>query len=153
MNKLRKMKTVILLIAVVFATTLSTSCKNDDDGSEPSIVGTWFIESGASEHFINGTSQGIENDVVDANNYWELTFKTDGTFTDIYVEDGMSEENTGTYTVDGNTISLIYSGEPEPFPDDSYSLNSNELTYSNVEESMSGTDNIKYVHMVTFKKQ
>ena len=111
MNRLKKMKTVIILTTVLLTGALFASCNSDDGGSKPSIVDTWKETSSSSEFFENGISQGVSPDVIDADNYWELTFNIGGTFSEIYAEDGEEYKSSGTYTVDGDKVSI----DPETF--------------------------------------
>ncbi len=146
-------KTMILTVLIA-ASALLTSCSKDDDNNDSSIVGTWLQTAGTKEHFVNGTSEGVVNEVIDANYYWKITINADGTFTEIYAEEGSeAKEDYGTYTMDGNTLSLTYNGDSGPDPDDSFILDNNTITYSFTEEYMDNGNNIKYKYTAIFTRQ
>ena len=150
MSKMKTTKTMILTVLIA-ASALLTSCSKDDD-NDPSIVGTWLQTEGTSENFLNGVSQGVENDVIDANNYWKITINADGTFSEIYVEDGDSYEDSGTYTVVGNQASFTYEGDTGP-DDTPFVLTNNKLVYSFIEEYTSGADTYLHKYSTTFTRQ
>ena len=94
--KVNNLKTVLLLVAV---TVVFVGCSKDDEPNAPksshSIVGTWFWSGG-------------DYDWVDG--YKEVTqrFHSNGKFevSVYYFPDDETEEDSGTYKVNGNKITL-----------------------------------------------
>lgn len=157
-NRSRKMKTIILL--VVFATILSTSCKSDDDGGEPSIVGTWLEASSSTEEFTNNVSDGITTETIDADNFIRITFNADGTFSDFssysYTVNGEviieTSTDSGTYSVSGNVLSFTYDGDTDTETVE-FTLSATQLSFDYVEEFTENGDQKRYVTTSTYNRQ
>jgi len=154
---MNKFKSVIVLAAVLFASAISVSCSSDDDNpKDPSIVGTWLQTSGSSETIKNGTSEGVENDVVDADNFVRITFNSDGTFSDFSsnLYNGQLETSTdpGTYTTEGNILSFTYDGDPD-IEMVTYSVTATQLIISGSDEETNNGDIFVYNYSTTFTRQ
>ncbi len=156
MNKLNKLKTAILLTTVLLTGMLFTSCSNDDDSSEPSIVGTWLQVSGVNETFRDNVSEGRTNETIDADNFIRVTLNADGTFTEFYSESYNGEVKTttdkGTYVTNGNMLSLTYEGEDQTESVE-FTLTETELTTVFEEGFMDGGAEIRNVITMTFARQ
>lgn len=159
MNKLRKMKTVIILTAVLLTGALFASCNSDDDGgSEPSIVGAWLETSRSTEEFTNNVSEGTTTGTVDAENFTRLTFNADGTFSDFSSEsvNGAVETSTdpGTYTVNGNILSITYDGDTDVETIE-FTVSATQFIFDFVEEyTESGSgDQKRFVTTSTYNRQ
>lgn len=108
----------ILLVTVA---VLFKSCSNDNDTNtlEKQLLGTWRSNSGFIRVLENGDLISFENLLIDENNYTELTFNANGSFTKTTVpspsEATVRNKNLitpeeGTYTLNGNTITTIIEG-------------------------------------------
>ncbi|UII76441.1 hypothetical protein LV716_01255 [Flagellimonas sp. HMM57] len=161
MNRPRKMKAMIPLAVMVFATTLSTSCDSDD--SEPVIEGIWLLTSSSTEEFTNNVSDGTETETVDADNFIRLTFDVDGTFSEF--ESYSTTDNgevvvktftsTGTYEASfnsdsGNVLSMTYGIDTETFE---FTLSQTQLGIEYVEEYTQNGDQKRYVTTETYDRQ
>ena len=151
------MKAMTPLEVEAFATTLPTSCNSDGEG--PSIVGTWLQASGATEEFTNHVSDGIATDIIDANNFIRITFNADGTFDDLksysYTENGDvivgTSTDVGTYSVNGNLLSVAYDGEDTQTVE--FTLNGTRLTIAHIEEFTENGDQKRLVILTTYNRQ
>jgi len=133
---LKNLKSVIILSVVCLTVLAFTSCSDDDDNNNVNpLVGVWLQVSSSTETFSNGESQGVNNDVVDENNFIRITFNADGTFTEFYSDDfsGTVETETdgGTYTTSGNTITVEYN-DGEVF-EEQFTLEGDTLTFVSTE--------------------
>ena len=162
MNTLKKLKSLLVLTAVLLTSIVFTSCNSDDD-KDASIVGTWLQVSGSSETLRNGESISEYTDVVDADNYSKITFNADGTFSELYSEsyDGQVETSTdtGVYTISGNTISVTYDYENEEeneYDDNTvltFEVSSTQLIVSYLEEYTNNDDEYVYKGSTTFVRE
>lgn len=157
MNKLNKLKTVIIMTTVMLTGMLSISCNKDDDGSgEPSIVGTWLLTSGVNETFRDNVSEGRTNETIDADNFTRVTLNADGTFTEFYSESYNGEVKTttdkGTYVTDGNKLSVTYEGGDEADSVE-FTLTETELTTVFEEKFMGNGAEIRNVTTLIFARQ
>ncbi len=161
MNRSRKMKAIILLAVVVFATTLSTSCSRDE--SEPIIEGIWLQASSSTEEFTNNVSDGITTNTVDADNFIRLTFDVDGTFSEFEsytsIVDGeavvKTSTSTGTYKASfnsdsGNVLSMTYGVDTEKLE---FTLSHTQLEIEYVEEYTQNDDQKRSVTTATYNRQ
>ena len=85
---MQKLKLFLLFFVATVAACNFTSCKDDDNVSS-AIVGTWI---GGDEY--GGT--------------YTLTFLADGRFSECWTWDGRPESDSGRYTYDGNTLTMIF---------------------------------------------
>ncbi len=156
MNRSRKMKAMIPLAVVVFATTLSTSCNSEEDLLP--IVGTWLQVSSSTEEFTNNVSDGITTETIDADNFIRITFNADGTFSEfksysstvrgeVIVE---TSTDTGTYSTFGNLLSVTYDGDTETAE---FTLSGTHLGIVYVEELTQNGDQKRLVTIATYNKQ
>lgn len=162
MNKLKTMKTVIILATVLMSSLLTTSCGSDDDGGdESSIVGTWLSTSETFEDIVDGVSQGVENSTIDENNFTRITFNADGTFTSFFSESFMqdgeliieSDTDSGTYVVNDENSAISFENDSDDDSDDDsmieFELTSNELTFIFTDTE----GNTVFVDTLTFERQ
>ncbi len=159
MNKMKKFKTTksIILTALMVVGTLFTSCSkddNNDENSNPSIVGVWRTTAGVNEIFKDGVSQGKTNRVIDAKNYFDITFKADATFSiyDVSEEHGETTD-PGTYTIASNELSLVYDGDDTEVFKHLYTLTKNNLVLIDTEVVTEEGVTTKTVNTFTFTRQ
>ena len=112
MKTLKKLHTLLAMIAICLCFTACTNDDDDDGGNsdDSSLIGTWAYEDEEDEYYI------------------EVTFKSNGTFIS-YEEDyywGEEDEDRGTYTVKGNKLTIEYDdGDVETC---TFSVTSKKLT-------------------------
>jgi len=154
MKTMKTINKVLILTVVLFTGILFTSC--DDDNEDSSIVGTWLQISGSSETIKNGVSEGVQKDVVDADNFTRITFNSDGTFSDFYSEsyDGKVETSTdrGTYTIEGDILSGTYEGETKAYKN-TFSLTDSQLVIYSTRENTNNGDVYIYKNTTTSVRQ
>ena len=163
MNKLSKMKSVIVLATVLLTTSLFTSCSSDDDATTadaPSIVGVWLSTSGSSEEFTNDVSGGVTVETYDDDNFSKITFNADNTYDvntkSTYEDNGEIVVETytdqGTYVITDSTLSLT-DDELDTY-DLEFSLSATQLIIVETdEETTSDNDVIKDVDTTIFTRQ
>lgn len=152
MKTMETMKT-ILVTACLALTMVFTSCSNDDDtDNNPALIGVWIQTAGTSETFANGTSQGITTSLVDANNYEQLTIKENGTFLYYSKEGSSSFEDSGTYTISGNTMTIKYKDDAETY-NFIYDLKENILVIKNTSMEINNGITYSYKDSTTYKRQ
>lgn len=149
----------LIIIALLMATSLGfTSCGDDDDNNEPdSIVGVWLSTADVSETFINGVSQGVEQESIDENNFTRLTFNADGSFIDFTSDDSNGTTNVssdpGTYRVEGSTVFVLYDGENESEQAE-VTVNATTLVIVFTDEDVSSDGDMeRFVSTVTLRRQ
>jgi major membrane immunogen (membrane-anchored lipoprotein) len=108
-----------LLMGLFVCMLVLTSCsKSDDDGGSSSnpLVGTWYTE---------GEEKGYPT-------YEEITYNANNTCTwRDYKSDKttIKETDSGTYKVDGNKLSIWWSGSSTPWTT-TFSISGNKMTTS-----------------------
>lgn len=145
------MKNNMILATVLLVSTIFMSCDNDDD-SQPSIVGTWVEISYEEEEFINNVSQGIVNSSSQVEQPVMYTFTNDGTFDFSYDSSSETITNSGTYSIDGDTLTLTY--ESEDLENEEYvyafTLMNNQLVLAITEEYTRNDNAITSIVTTTF---
>jgi len=154
-KQMNKLKTVIVLATMLLTVTLFTSCDSDDDGGQPSIVGTWLLTASTSETIDEDGPQGITNNTVDEDNFTRLTFNSDGTFTEFFSDSfGQAVEtgtDSGTYTISDNVLSITYDGDNETFNSDFTLSSGNRLIIIFTEQDQA--INTSFVTTSTYTRQ
>ena len=94
------------------ALILMTAC-SDATGVEPDdLVGTW---TATAMVFTSTADPTLSVDIMDQGATMSLTLSADGTYSWAFVFPGEPEENeTGTYTVSGTTMTIADSGPGSP---------------------------------------
>lgn len=86
---MQKLKLLLLFFVTTLGAFQLTSCKDDDDASGSSIVGTW----------VNQDEYGSTT----------VTFYPDGRFVESWTEsNGKTGYDSGSYTYDGKTLTMLY---------------------------------------------
>ena len=119
MKTMNRIKSVINLTALVLVGLVSSSCSSDDNDNQATIVGTWLEVSSTFENFKNDISTSINTITADANNFTEITFNSDETFSELNststisgeIETIETETFTGTYSNNGSTLLTTYTNE------------------------------------------
>lgn len=159
MNNLTKL---MIITAVIFTASLFTSCSSDDDApAEPSIVGEWNATTSTFESIINGESQGIEETTHDEDDIERVTFNSNNTF-ELYTYEVITlsngeeiiEESTdpGTYSIDGNLISISFDGEVE-IANALFTVTASTLVITATDEFDSNGDELTEITITTFIRQ
>jgi len=160
----KTMKTLtraIMITAIIFTSSLFTSCSSDDDSPSDPIVGEWSATLSVTEQFENGKSVGRSENEYDENDIERLTFTADNTFSYYYyqvftlsngeetIEEGTS---SGTYALEGDTIK--FSGLDAESQDRLYTLNSSTLTLESTFEytNSNGEEGVE-VFTITYERQ
>jgi len=99
-----KLLRITLALSVLIITG---SCGDDDDASiDSEIVGTWtFTNDSYSECTDSEDNIEIEQ-VCDADNCSKIRFESDGTLSGIETIDGETETSTGTFSTNGDEVTL-----------------------------------------------
>ncbi|MBQ9124708.1 MAG: lipocalin family protein [Acholeplasmatales bacterium] len=120
MKKFLKM-CLVMLVAVLTLTL--ASCKDDNEGAS-GVVGTWNVTEYkvGDVDYIAMMGEGATI---------SMEFTEDGKATMTVSAMGMSESMEGTYTVDGETITITIDGDPQ-----SGTISGNTITIS---ENVDGT--------------
>lgn len=130
------------------------SCNNDDDG-QPAIVGTWVEISYEEEEFVNNVSQGIVNSSSQVEQPVTYTFTNDDTFDFSYDSSSETITNSGTYSIDGDALTLTY--ESENLENEEYvyvfTLMNNQLVLAITEEYTRNDNAITSIVTTTFNRQ
>lgn len=153
MKNIKTTKTIIL-VALVIASSLFTSCSKDDDNKETSIVGSWKIVSSIEEKFVNNVSEGKTSNTIDDKNYEIFTFNTNGTFTDYEVNENENGPltDTGIYKINSNKLLLNWEGDSVSDTEEyEFTLSANKLIIVFNEENAS--INTKYIVTTTLIRQ
>lgn len=151
MEKFKSLKTIFLAVLIVLGSASFTSCSDDDDDTDP-IVGTWKLTGDITEFYIDGdlTTTYDEGDSIDEDNYYKYTFKSNGTviFTEVY--EGSAEDYSGTYTTNGNVLTLTGDGDSEEY---TFSISDSTLNLVFTENYTTNGVEYTYVYTQTYTKQ
>jgi hypothetical protein len=143
------MKKITILFLSVLTLGLSVaSCSSDDDndGGSASIEGKWELsQQGAivngKEILANATNGSCSNDTYE--------FTNDGKFkyTEYYNNEGKceAESYSGTWTKNGNTLKIKFTGDDEESYETEISGNKAKLKQTYTEDGQSVTDVYVYV--------
>ena len=102
------MKKLFLIVAAMFAVVSFSSCSDDDDNKDASIVGTWqitYYEGWAT--FSDGTRVDWSDAyplTSEGNYYWTYTFNENGTCVQTDYSDNKNDDSSPmhfTYSVNG----------------------------------------------------
>ena len=128
--------TVLKLILMLSLSLLMFSACGDDDPTGPgvdSIVGVWkpltstiYYGSLTSPDSTDVSASGIDNDIQ-----FTLTINDDNTWSSVFVFLGITESDSGTWSVSGNTITIKAPDEPDSTDD--FVVSGNTLTLTDSE--------------------
>ena len=104
MKKMMKMFAVMFVAATVFA---FTGCSKD---YEDEIIGTWKVKNITITETFNGQSH-TEDETPEGE--CTITFNEDKTVVATTVEDGYTETENGTYSIDDDTLIMTLDGETQ----------------------------------------
>ena len=137
------MKKLIILISVI----AFWGCDKDSTGTGggesytiADLVGTWEMLTEETITTIANQTPTTENRVADNNNSKTLTVYENGTFYIDYLTDGAPDDDSGSFTINGNSVTVDIVGNPIEITG-TLSITANILTmvtYYNV-----GTDDIE----------
>lgn len=140
----QKNRLIYALIAFVFASAVFTSCSDDDDGDEITIVGSWSLDKAEPEVTVNTIplkkyltdSAGMTETVAEAQytamlaemsmSNGTLEFMDDGTYTAKFGTD----DDSGTWVLsdDSKTLTVVSAKDNEKNVMDVVSLTETTLT-------------------------
>ncbi len=119
------MKKTLMSIAVIFCAAMAmtlTSCKKD---AEDLIIGDWELvnmEMTTSVSGLTGEYAMYNQDTTmvetpEAGESQTMTFKKDGTVTivSVYADENENETENGTYSIEGDNITLTVDNKPETY--------------------------------------
>lgn len=125
MKTLKKLHTLLAMLAICFCFTACSTDDDDDDGGNSDVselIGTWAYEDEEGEY------------------YMEVTFKANGTFIQ-YEEDyywGEEHEERGTYSVKGNKLTIQF--DDDDVETCTFSVTSKKLTIKYTEDGENYTE-------------
>ncbi len=135
-------KVFSILMAAMFATAMF-SCSKD---AEDLIIGTWEETEVTYTENVNGEVRELS--MLEPGEVTTITFKDDHTFTTVYhSNDGDSDEDGGTWSVDGDKL-IIVDG------DDTMAYNIDNIDKKNLTISFSESgeeDGISYSASIVIK--
>ena len=108
------MKKIFLLLTVL----AFLGCDNDSTGTSggsytiADLVGTWEMLTEETITTIANQTPTTENRVADNNNSKFLTVYENGTFYIVDLTNGVPDEDTGSFTVNGNSVTVDVVGVP-----------------------------------------
>jgi|GEM_PF-3780653 len=110
MINLGKMKIQKRLIGLLLLTLFFSACDNEpsdtpeSDGSE--LIGIWTVTSAIAANCDDPDENGSFAAVCTTIDCLKVEFKADGTFVSTDLEDGVTTNNNGTYTVSGDQLTI-----------------------------------------------
>lgn len=159
------MKKNLMSIAVIFCAAMAmtlTSCKKD---AEDLIIGDWELVNAEVTSSVSGLTgeyaeYNQDTTMVEAPEAGEsqtMTFKKDGTVNvvSIYLDESENENENGTYSIDGDKITLTFDNRPETFKLD-IDKKTMSLSYSETEQMQLDVDQIATVSLsikMNYKKK
>ena len=107
---MRKLLYTFACVLMVFA---MPSCSLADDGTaaEQTIVGSWKSTKCYCTAMENGQLVSSGTEYYDDNDYMLWTFRADGSFVDVTIEEGESYQWGGTWDVTPDKLYMNYMGE------------------------------------------
>lgn len=89
---------------------LAIGCDDDGTGLDPeSLAGVWI----ASEAVVTNLADETESqDLIELGAEFVLELEADGSVAFSFTLGTLSDEDLGTYSVDGNTIAMVLDGDP-----------------------------------------
>ena len=161
MNKLEKSEPIIVMPLVVKG-SLSASFESDEDtiDSQHILVGVWLQTADITEEFMNNVSIEKIEQHFDINNFTKLTFNEDGTFTDFCSDTRMQNGSeiistsieSGSYTIAGTALSVIYKGNLDAEQVD-FILKDDQLAFTFIDETFEDGEAIKIVTTSIYNRQ
>lgn len=119
------MKKTLMSIAVIFCAAMAmtlTSCKKD---AEDLIIGDWELVnmemttsvSGLTGEYAMYNQDTSMVETPEAGESQTMTFKKDGTVTivSVYADENENETENGTYSIEGDNITLTVDNKPETY--------------------------------------
>ncbi len=115
------MRRFLILTMAVLAGGLLPACGDDPTGPE-SVAGTYILQT------INGEALPVtvQTDVVSAGS---LQLNSAGTFTLSFTIDGRPDSESGTFTVDGSTVTLVDEGDVDEGDSITGTVSGNTITF------------------------
>ena len=133
-------KLLLILLLVVGCGKDSTGAGGGESYTIADMVGTWEMLTEEMIMTVDGQVTMTENIVADNNNSQTLTVHENGTFYIVYLTNGLPHDDSGSFTINGNSVTVDIVGNPIEITG-TLSITANILTmvtYYNV-----GTDDIE----------
>jgi len=129
-----------------------TACSDDDDVNASDLIGLWEPVHIEGYETYQGETDRWNTDIdaatYDDGEYPRVEFLNGGIVKTYYYSDGWTDDEEGTYKLEGTKIHIQGHGDDEGYDLTVVSLNSNQLV---VEEKYS-EDGDEYYEKVTYKK-
>ncbi|WP_417443573.1 hypothetical protein [Joostella sp.] len=141
------MKKVMFLVMVAIMPFVACS-SDDDNGGQDEIIGKWREVKSIGKEYVEGELVSTEEVTATDEDYSEVEYKADGTFTEFYSESYTSggekvveiSTDGGTYEVSGDKIITVYSpdenGENGGSFETQFSISGDILTTFSVDEGV-----------------
>jgi len=128
--------TVLIFILMLSLSLLMFSACGDDDPTGPgvdSIVGVWKAETFTTSYgsLTSPDSTEVIPFGTDTDFQFTLTINDDNTWSSVFVVLGITESDSGTWSVSGNTITIKAPDEPDDT--DEFSVSGDTLTLTSSE--------------------
>ena len=135
-------KVFSILMAAMFATAMF-SCSKD---AEDLIIGTWEETEVTYTENVNGEVRELS--MLEPGEVTTITFKDDHTFTTVYhSNDGDSDEDGGTWSVDGDKLIIVDGDDTMAYNIDNIDKKNLTISYSESGEE----DGISYSASIVIK--
>jgi Lipocalin-like domain len=135
------MKQYLFLSLLLSIFTLSSCSKTDTTTASVNLVGTWKLDK-VTPSKLTGVYANLNNQIFDALTYFAfesvITLNANNAFTDKEIDNGITTNYSGSWTVSGNTLTLKFtdnSVETFTYDDTTKKLSFNDintvLTFNN----------------------
>ncbi|MBO3698592.1 DUF5004 domain-containing protein [Roseivirga sp. E12] len=101
---LKRIGGLLLIVLLINACDNEPSTTPEDDGSE--LVGVWTVTSAVAANCDDANENGSFGTVCTTTDCLKVEFKSDGTFVSTDLEDGVTVNNNGTYSVSGDQLTI-----------------------------------------------
>lgn len=111
------MKLRLYLLAILAFSVTFVSCKKDEEPEPiPEVVGKWSLDYGVLSGFSNTTINGAKIDPFSESNWGDFFYTSqihvlnnqNKTFVEVFKAGGFAEDLVGTWTFEGNSLTLKY---------------------------------------------
>ena len=142
------MKNLYLLIFILAAGFMFTSCKKEDKKSpESSLMGKWKGEKSVTSASLNGSVVQSDTSYIKMPDYVHIEFKKNNQMVSQEFIDNELDTDEFYYIVKGNKISIMDDAN-DPDPDEyTFKVDKNKLILSNLPSGASGVTISSEIHL------